>query len=295
MNTQIEPSIKKNIRARCVSKAISTAAFLLLLHSASALSKENSVETIATELLTDTGVFAHLAAATNAIVAEANKNFLLCEFSDNQFPEVAKRNAYAAMLQRHIGPSVNQDRAVAALVTQLPEEVFTAAREWYGTDSGRRIVAADAESKAFTEEKFESVAAQYIESDAYTEERQGLISQVTDAMRATRFVSLVNGEITVAIKVSSHCDNTIEGFKALSRELKTVRTDVRWFENVLREDLIQVNAVVYRDLSDTDLQNFLEFLQSDHGTAFTSGLLEATRHGISGGLLGIRTERLAKS
>ncbi len=247
----------------------------------------------AADLLDLAGIPPHLEIAADSIAEEGYARYVSCLVADGVQPGAALQQAFTDMIKSHFGPEQSLARAVETMAGSLSDETMRLAREFFDTDVGKRIVKAEYDSKGASEDEFVEHVNVYVNSESWTVSRKQLINELLEHTRAVRFVSLINGEITVAVKVSSECDATEAGYLKLSDELKRERTDARFVEPIMAGELNLVIATVFRDLSDQEIQAYLEFASSPAGKSFFNGLLQSTRRGIAGGLSGVRTERIA--
>jgi len=250
-------------------------------------------QSVAAELIYLAGIPAQLSLIPESIVAEATPNFVRCGLTDDFKPGDAEIDAFAAMIDRHFGSALSRERAVNALAQTMTLDELKAAKSFYATQAGGNIIRAEFASKELSEANFVRLADAYFESIQWTDQRERLIKRVYDATRAARYVSILNGEVSVAVQVSSHCTATLASYKQLSDKLKNVRTDARFVEPLMAADINSIMATVFRDVSNEDLRAYVEFAESDVGKSFFNSLLDATRRGISGGLKSLRDERIA--
>ena len=252
-----------------------------------------SASKIAAELLEKTGITEHLSLVSKTIGDEGYDKYATCLLTDDWKPGRAEERAFQVLIDRHFGAYPSHVRAVQSITERMSLEDLKAAQQFFDGAIGEKIVLAEKESKNFSEENFSQLADEYFNSSRWNTQRKPLIRQVYEATRAGRFVSILNGEMTVAITVSSVCDATTENYRQLSTELKSARSEARFVEPLMSGEVMSVIATIFRDISDADLQGYIDFAQSEPGKSFFNSLLESTRKGISGGLLGVRAERMA--
>jgi len=278
----------KTIQPLAVCLALSFTAF-----AASADEAASSSEIKAAKILEMAGIPDHLAVVTTSIVNEGTPKFILCGTTDETKPGADEINEFEDLIGRHFGASVNRDRAIEKMVNDLSDEQMSEIQAWFAKPLGQKIVEAERSSKHLSVEEFEAIANEYYDSERWSAMRKRLVGTVYKATRAARFVSILNGEITIAVAVSTHCSANAEGYERLNVKLKSARSDARFAERFMSDDINSVIATVFRDLTDAELMEYVDFARTDVGQAYFNALLEATRVGIAGGLKGMRTERMA--
>lgn len=252
----------------------------------------------AEELLQLSGISMHLGIAADAIAEEGYAMYAECLNPTDEGAEYLEsvsydKDAFTVLIKRHFGQSQSFARAVEAMAVSMSDDHMAATERFFATEVGQKIVKAETDSKHLSEDEFVTTLNEYVSSDEWTASRKQTIAQISQATRAVRFVSLINGEMSVAAKVSSACDATEAGYLQLNHELKRERTDARFVEPMMVGGLNLVIATIFKDLSDQEINDYLTFAQSDAGSSYFNGLLQATRRGISGGLIGVREERIA--
>lgn len=250
-------------------------------------------QTLSAELIDRAGIAAHLALVPDSIVRDGWVIQERCAATDALKLSPLDKAEFSASVEQHFGLVQSQARAIDGMSKNMNVKQLYATKKFFDSDLGERIVAAESASKDISEDEFVAIADEYLDSARWTKAREQLISVVYESTRAARFVSVLNGELTVAVQVSSHCKPTVESYRALSKLLKTTRTDARFVEPIMKSDLTLIIATIFRDFSDRDLIEYVEFAQGDDGKSFYYALIEATRLSISGGLEGVRDERIA--
>lgn len=250
-------------------------------------------QSISAELIDKAGIIEHLAMVPDSIAKEAWSKHKLCHADDAVTLSPSDEADFKALIQQHFGVEQSQARAIQAMSENLNVKQLYATKKFFDSDLGERIVAAERASKNISEAEFVSIAEDYLDSEQWNEERKKVVNLVYASTRAARFVSILNGELTVASEVSGHCKPTLESYKTLSKHLKTTRSDARLIENFMANDLILIIATVFRDIPNKDLVEYIEFARGSDGKSFFNALMESTRLAISGGLKGVRDERIA--
>ena len=255
-------------------------------------------DSLSADLIEKSGISEHLALVPTSIAQEAWSRLELCQSEElvalTETDEIQSDEAnFTALVEKHFGLTTSRARAIEAMNGNMNVKQRFSTKKFFDSDLGQRIVAAEEASKDVSEDEFVALAEEYFESSYWTDDRESLIRVVYESTNAARFVSILNGELTVAVEVSSHCEPTLENYQALGELLKTTRTDARLIEPIMANDLIFIIATTFRELTDRDLVEYLEFARSDDGKAFYNALLESTRRAISGGLKGFRDERIA--
>jgi len=243
-------------------------------------------------LLEFAGVPVHLIVAGKTISEEASQAYSACLTANDAETVQSKKRAFESLIQRHFGENPVNARAVRAMSGELTKDQINAANAFFTSDLGQRIVNAERAPAKQSENEFEAVVHSYLNSEHWDLSRHRLIAQLTKATRAIRFVSAVNVETSVAVQVSSLCQPTAKLYDEQLHELEQLRADTRMIEPMMALDLNPVIGVVFRNLSDEDLRDYLDFARDSAGDAFFSAVVRSVQHGIAGGLVGLKDELL---
>jgi hypothetical protein len=241
-------------------------------------------------LLEQAGVPAHLAIAGDTIADEGFQAYSDCLPASGLETPVSQRQAFNVLIQRHFGASHARARALDALSRDLNEEQIQAVAAFFNSELGQRIIEAERAPEAQSEGVFEAEMQSYLNSEHWDLSRNQLIARLTKATRAIRFVNTLHAEISVAVKVSSLCQSTAEIFDAQISELQQLRADTRLVEPFMALELNPVIGAIFRNFSDKDLNDYLEFALGNTGSAFFEAMVQSARHGIAGGLAGLRRD-----
>jgi len=247
---------------------------------------------LAESLVNESGIATHLTAATQSILEETQDNFANCKADENDIEHAAQMAQLESLVEEHFGPKVMYRRAIDAMADELATAQLTYVSNWFSSEIGQRIIAAETLSNEFSESAFSQQANSYLSSKRWTEDRERLMQQVADTTRAARFISLVYAEVTVAVQVSSICDASTEGYEALNDKLESVRKDSQLFEGIAAADIVKVTGTVFRDLTDAEIAAYIDFLSAPSGQAYISALLDSTQAAIAGGLKPMRNQRM---
>ncbi len=243
---------------------------------------------LAAGLIETSGVGPHLANVSAVVFDEALPNYSQCFIDSGDVMSSEDEQQLKTALNQHLGPNVTVQRAIVHLSDAMELSELETVQAFFKSPAGARIIAAETASKDFDENTFEKQLEEYFQSGHWNEERSTLISMVYDNTRAARFVSTLNGEISVASALSGHCNQTPQGFKELQPQLDSQRSDSQFIEPIMRGDLIPVIATIFKDISNRDLEMYAEFAQSNIGKKFFDALLFSTANGISDGLPGLQ-------
>lgn len=247
---------------------------------------------LAAKLIDTTGVAPHLAQASGIIVNDALPKYATCFTSKNEVMSEADEAEFTTLIEEHFGAAVTLPRAVSRLNHAMSPEDLAVVDAFFENPVGKRIVAAENESKDFDEARFNKFMDAHLNSKAWDKKRLNLIEAVYDSTRAARFVSTLNGEFMVASALSAHCDTRPEALDKLQPQLDNLRSESQFIEPLMRGDLVPLVATVFRNLPNSDLEAYLEFAQSDLGEQFFDALVSATGSSLSEGTLGLRQSLL---
>lgn len=265
------------------------AAVLLALPATNLQANETEIATALIEL---SGVGPHLADVGSIVFEEALPSYRECFSEAGGVMSPEDEQKLKSALEQNLGSTVTVQRAITELAQAMELSDLEAVQDFFNTPSGVRIVEAETASKEFDEVTFFNMQKAYFASSVWTEERTATMSDVHDSTRAVRFVSTLNGEISVAITLSGHCDATKAEFEKLQPQLDSLRSESQFVEPIMRGDMILVIAVIFKDITNDDLNNYIEFSQSDVGVRFFNALLASTEAGIAGGLSGLQESLL---
>ena len=249
---------------------------------------------ISAELIERSGIGEHLALVPDSIVHEAWPKHQSCYSGADSALFSMDEAAFNELITMYFGVEQSTARAVQAMSDFMNVKQLYGTKKFFDSDLGQRIVAAEKASKEIEEDEFVVIAEEYFDSEQWTEERELLIRVVYEATRAARFVSILNGELSVAVAVTGHCEPSLDSYKELSNSLKTTRTDARMIEPIMANDLVLIIATIFRDFSDKDMIEYAEFARSAEGKSFFNALLESTRKAIAGGLKGARADLISQ-
>ncbi|MFC3607623.1 hypothetical protein [Stutzerimonas tarimensis] len=184
--------------------------------------------------------------------------------------------------QRFAAPAIDQ-RAMNALRAQLadPQPALT----FYRSPLGRKIVAAEVKATRPDEVARHADGVPRLEAGS---NRQLLIRHLAQALPASEAgaeVSLALGGVA-ADSLSQMVPGLLSGAYAQS----LLQSQRQRLVQQVEADLDDILLYVYRDLSDPELEEYLEFARSAEGQAYYQAALGALRAGLAVGLSGSELE-----
>jgi hypothetical protein len=157
-------------------------------------------------------------------------------------------------------PAAMQDRARSRLAVSLSNSTHVKAMDFYRSPLGRKVVRLEtrATAPASVKETQRGIPQQQVDPQRYT-----LVRQLSNSLPALE----VGVEVSMALAgLATESANELLGglFQVPVDLVGTRRQDVR---NQMAPDLPDTLAYVYRDLSDSELEQYLAWSQSEAGQA----------------------------
>lgn len=183
--------------------------------------------------------------------------------AQQRYAQQLPANVHASLVRKsnqRFEPQAMQDRARSRLAVALHDAAHTRAMEFYRSPLGRRVVALEtqATAPAAVKEMQRGIPQQQIEPQRYT-----LLRQLGNSLPALE----VGVEVSMALaNLATDSANELLGglFQVPVDLVSTRRENIR---NQMIPELPNTLAYVYRDLSDQELKQYLQWSQSDAGVA----------------------------
>jgi hypothetical protein len=183
--------------------------------------------------------------------------------AQQRYAQQLPANLHATLVRQsnlRFNPVAMQDRARSRLAVSLPNAAHIKAMDFYRSPLGRKVVTLETRATAPTsvKEMQRGIPQQQVDPQRYT-----LVRQLSNSLPALE----VGVEVSMALAgLATESANELLGglFQVPVDLVSTRRQDIR---NQMAPDLPDTLAYVYRDLSDTELQEYLNWSQSEAGQA----------------------------
>ena len=149
--------------------------------------------------------------------------------------------------------------------------------EWMRSDAGRLIHKAELQSADWSEDEFEKRQYALSNDSAWNEARQKLIRRVIDAAATVAFVTALHSETSALVLQVSDCDASEASRALLKERIQKDRRDESFYAVFLRNNIHMTAAMIFKDISDEDLESFIRHSQSAAGRAWRQSLLKTVR------------------
>ncbi len=233
-------------------------------------SRANDLEYI----FNQSGVESHLAWVHSSVTDEAGLAWDKCATD-------VKRPNLADALSQILSPEELRASFLQELDQRIPEAELAKIVEWSKSETGQLIHKAEAESVNYDEASFTAALAEYQASGANTPERQTRLRHMLADTGAIYFLSAFNTEVSALVAVASVCSNDEASLLAADKLVREERGAEALYRSFMRQELIVPSSIVYKDISDAQLDALSDFAKSDAGTAYYSALIKGTRSMLS--------------
>ena len=227
-----------------------------------------NVEDTLLRMLHDSGVLALLTNLPPMIIGESREYWQNCGSSDNEL-ESWLNEAFAADEITRI--------AIDELQHALDTTTMTFILQWLDSPSGQTIIQAERSSASLSEDDFERYANELEASPDYRTERAPRIRALIDTTRTGHFVSVFNTELNAIISLSTACSPGSDRVRELLAAASVQRQDLSLVSVIMNINLHAPTAVIFRDVEDRVIDDYLEFSNSPAGKAYHDALIRVTR------------------
>jgi len=179
---------------------------------------------------------------------------------------------------------------LSELENRLSSDQVAAAHEFMSSAIGERILEAETASASLDESEYEAIRESYKTSPNNTEKRTVLVKHSLADTGAVYFLSAINTEISSLVAVASACSGEQVALDKMDAEIKDARASEALYRTFMRSQLIEPVRLVYRDLSDGDIEALSAFAKTDAGSAYYTALIKGIRS-----LLSMHVETLQES
>ena len=228
------------------------------------------------------GMHVHLASVYVTVIDETQLAWRGCGNAQN-------RSAVKAKIREHLSIDVLQHEFLDQLDQRISDEHLEQIISWARSDAGKSIHQAELDSIELNEASFESLLKTYKQSEIHSEERSARLQKMLAHTGAVYFLSAFNTELSALVSIASVCSDSKELLSVAQRQIKEDRNSEALYRSLMREDLLIHSAVVYRNISDEQLDALSTFASSDAGDAYFTALIKGTRS-----LLASKVDRLSE-
>ena len=223
-------------------------------------------------ILRDSGVLPQLSNLAAVIIGESRQHWHSCGSSDVQLE---------SWLNEMFATDEISRIAIRGLRDALETPTITNIVQWLDSPSGQSIIEAERLSASVSENEFERHASELGTSPAYRTERMPRIRELIGTTRAGNFVSVLNTELNSLVSLSIACSPSSDAVQALLGVASAERQDLGLVSLIMNINLYAPTAVVYRDVEDRVIDDYLEFSKSPAGKAYHSALINVTRNTLA--------------
>jgi len=122
----------------------------------------------------------------------------------------------------------------------------------------------------------------YEESEIHGDARNTRLKHMLADTGAVYFLSALNTELSALVAIASVCSSSEEDLAAAQKQIREDRGSEALYRSFMRQELIVPSAVVYRNISDAQLDLLSAFAESDAGDAYYTALIKGTRSLLAG-------------
>jgi len=228
------------------------------------------------------GVHAHLSWVHSTVNDEIKMALEKCE-------AVQDRTELDALLIESLSIDVLRQGFIDELDQRINDEQLSLIIDWTQSAAGKNIHKAELDSLHIDESTFQSLLAAYKQSDVDSDERTARMRHMLADTGAVYFLSALNTELSALVSIASVCSNSDDDLAAAQKQIREDRGSEALYRSFMRQELITPSAVIYRNVSDAELDALNDFAKSDAGDAYFTALIKGTRS-----LLAKRVDRLSE-
>jgi len=235
-----------------------------------ALADNSSRQSTLESLYTYSGVHAHLSWVHATVIDEVRPAWQAC---DNH--EI--RTEAESILKQSLSIEELKSGFLAELDKRINDEHLAQITLWMQTDAGKKIYKAELASLDFDEQEFESLLEKYKQSQVHSDARNNRLQQMLEDTGAVYFLSALNTELSALVAVASVCKNAKKELAAAQKQIDEERSSEAFYRSFMRQELLVPAAVVYRGITDAQLDALSAFAKSNAGNAYYAALIKGTR------------------
>lgn len=219
-------------------------------------------------ILHDSGILSQLTNLSPMIIGESSEHWQNCKSSDAQLAPWLK-DAFAADKITRV--------AIDKLQKMLDTPTIISILQWLDSPTGQAIIRAEHSSASLSEDDFERYISELDTSPAYRTERAPRIRSLIHTTGAGNFVSVLNTELNGIVSLSIACSPSSDTVQQLLNAANTERQNISLVSFFMGIDLLAPTAVVYRDVENRTIDDYLMFSKSPAGKAYHAAMISVTR------------------
>ncbi len=216
------------------------------------------------------GVHAHLSRVYSTVVDETQQAWQRCDSNQSHSRTVS-------MLKEHLSIDVLRQGFLNQLDQRISDEHLVQIISWIQSDTGKNIHRAELNSRDIDESSFDSLLHNYKQSEVHGDERNVRLNRMLADTGAVYFLSALNTELSALVSIAGVCSNNVEALAMAQNQINEDRSSEALYRSFMRNQLLIPSAVVYRHISNADLDALSVFAKSDAGNAYYKSLIQGTR------------------
>jgi len=228
------------------------------------------------------GLHSHLSSVYETVVNEIRLARQKCENHQNN-------DALEMLLESSLSTDALRRDFLDQLDQRISDEHLEKIVSWAQSDAGKNIHQAELESIELNEGRFESLLITYQQSEIHGDERNARLNRMLEHTGAVYFLSAFNTELSALVSIASVCSGNQESLAAARKKIEEDRGSEALYRTFMRRELLIPSAVVYRNISNAQLDALSAFASSDAGGAYFAALINGTRS-----LLASKVDRLSE-
>lgn len=242
--------------------------------SGSALAADSDRQKHLEQLLDFSGIQTHLDWVGSTVAGEALAQRAECD--SELVPE------FDSTIESSLAGPALKKGFLAELDSRLSDEELSDIVNWINSDIAARIHSAESMATTLDEASFAQLKKDYDASPVNTVDRRQLVKDSLADTGAVYFLSALNTEMSSLVAVASACSGSEERLARVDEEIKDGRASEALYRSFMRQELIEPTAILYKELSDDDIESLSAFAESDAGKAYYTALIQGTRQLLSG-------------
>lgn len=241
----------------------------VLCFCASSLADDNRLHQLES-LYHYSGLHTHLSQVRHTVTDEVSAALNLCA------DDAAQPTINQDIIDLTDAQSLKADY-INTLGEQLNAAELAQILAWTRSPIGLKVHQLEAESALFDETEFETLIEEYGSSAQHTKERAQLIQTMLANTGAVFFVSALNTESSTIVAMASLCQLDTASLDVAKNEVRSIRGEEGLIRAYMRAEFLMPTSVVYRRLSDDELNELIAFTETDGGKAYYRALIQSTR------------------
>lgn len=216
------------------------------------------------------GLHAHLSSVYSTVIEESQLAWQGCE-------NVQNRATLELVLKEKLSIELLREGFLDELNQRIHDEHLEEIVSWIKSAAGESIYQAELESRDLDESSFASLLKTYQKSEIHGDARNVRLRHMLADTGAAYFLSAFNTELSALVSMASVCSNSKEALLAAQKQVKEDRSSEALYRSFMRRELLVPSAVVYRNITDAQLDALSEFANSEAGDAYFTALINGVR------------------